>query len=149
MPDTREIFTRRPHAAMQNRVIILFVAMSALGLGVWLTLSSLSSNLSYYRTPAQIHALGLPAGEPMRLGGYVAIDSVRRAGEQVEFEITDFTHAVTVFYRGVLPDLFREGQGVIVEGALDQQGRFIAGTVLAKHDENYVAPAGYGGYGEK
>jgi len=86
-------------------------------------------------------AKGLPAGQRFRLGGLVAEGSLKRGqGTEVEFVVTDTRSTVPVIYRGVLPDLFREGQGVVTEGRLEPGGRFRADTVLAKHDETYMPP---------
>jgi cytochrome c-type biogenesis protein CcmE len=83
----------------------------------------------------------IPAGKRIRLGGLVAEGSLKRgAGLQVEFAITDKTNTIKVSYTGILPDLFREGQGVVAEGKLDGAGHFLADVVLAKHDENYMPP---------
>jgi cytochrome c-type biogenesis protein CcmE len=83
----------------------------------------------------------IPAGTRIRLGGLVAEASVKRGmGETVDFAITDTIKTIQVRYKGILPDLFREGQGVVAEGVLDASGHFLADTVLAKHDENYMPP---------
>ena len=80
------------------------------------------------------------AGQQIRLGGLVETGTVEKSGETVAFSVTDLTNAVKVTYRGLLPDLFREGQGVVVEGAFDGSGQFVARQVLAKHDETYMPP---------
>jgi len=93
----------------------------------------------FFHTPKELAEKHIPAGKRVRLGGLVAEGSLKRvAGMQVEFAITDEVKTIPVSYTGILPDLFREGQGVVVEGKLDGAGHFLADTVLAKHDENYM-----------
>ena len=112
---------------------VLLVGASAL------TLSALSRSVSYFLTPTELVEATEPPTRAIRLGGLVMEGSITR-GEGVEtaFRITDGGAEVTILYSGILPDLFREGQGVIVEGTVQQDGRFSARTVLAKHDENYI-----------
>jgi cytochrome c-type biogenesis protein CcmE len=102
---------------------------------------ALRDSIVFFHTPSDLSAKAVPVGQRIRLGGLVATGSVKRGqGADVEFAITDTAEQVTVHYRGVLPDLFREGQGVVTEGKLEDGKVFRADTVLAKHDENYMPP---------
>jgi cytochrome c-type biogenesis protein CcmE len=122
---------------------MLLVAAMALGLALalYLALSAFNNNISYFFDPSKVMAGEAPVGRPFRLGGMVTKGSLQRApgSLQVTFVLTDFAHSVTVHYSGLLPDLFREGQGVIAHGEL-RQGEFYADEVLAKHDERYMPP---------
>ncbi len=126
---------------IQQRRLYL-VGLFALGLtiGVGLILYSLKQNINVFLTPSELTTTRLAADYHFRLGGMVKKGSIAREKEGlgVEFIVTDFKHEVTARYVGVLPDLFREGKGVIAEGSLNTQGVFIANLVLAKHDENYM-----------
>jgi cytochrome c-type biogenesis protein CcmE len=114
------------------------------GVGVASTIAfySLQENLLYFQSPSELAQQPMPAGRQFRLGGLVKPGSVERQGEGLttQFVVTDGPEEVTVEYVGTLPDLFREGQGVIARGALDDSGLFAASEVLAKHDENYMPP---------
>ena len=102
---------------------------------------ALKDSIVFFHTPSDIAESKVPPGQRIRLGGLVADGSVKRGGgTDVQFVVTDTIKSVPVSYRGVLPDLFREGQGVVAEGVIDAQGRLTADTVLAKHDENYMPP---------
>lgn len=106
-----------------------------------LVLFALRDTIVFFHTPSDVSAKKLTSGQRFRLGGLVAGNSVKRGqGTKVEFAVTDTLATVRVLYEGVLPDLFREGQGVVAEGRLDEAGTFLADTVLAKHDENYMPP---------
>ena len=106
-----------------------------------LTLFALRDSVVFFHTPSDVAEQKVKQGQRIRLGGLVAEGSVKRGGgTDVEFAVTDTVKTVPVVYRGVLPDLFREGQGVVTEGVLDPSGSFRADTVLAKHDENYMPP---------
>ncbi len=110
---------------------------------VALMLNAFQSNLLYFVTPAQVSAGEAPVSEDFRIGGLVAQGSVQRPDDEtltIEFEVTDTVNSIPVRYVGILPDLFREGQGVVARGRLDSQGVFEAKEVLAKHDENYMPP---------
>jgi cytochrome c-type biogenesis protein CcmE len=116
-------------------------ALSVLAVAVGLVLMALRDSIVFFHTPSDLTAKAVPVGQRIRLGGLVAMGSVKRGqGTDVEFAITDTAEQVTVRYRGVLPDLFREGQGVVTEGALEAGRIFRADSVLAKHDENYMPP---------
>lgn len=123
----------------RRRLWLLFAALLCLGGATALTLTAFEESLAYFYSPSDLKTAPPPDGRAIRLGGLVAEGSVERLeGEQVRFAVTDLAESVTVAYEGALPDLFREGQGVVVEGRLDPGGLFRAETVLAKHDENYL-----------
>ena len=125
----------------QRRGTLIIAAVAVLGLAAILTLFALKDSVVFFHTPSDIAEKSVPVGQRIRLGGLVADGSVKRGtGTQVEFVVTDTLKTVPVSYKGVLPDLFREGQGVVAEGVLDESGRMTADTVLAKHDENYMPP---------
>ena len=121
--------------------IILFIA-TGLSVAVGLTLYALSQNIDLFYTPTQVAQGEVAAGQRIRIGGMVREGSVVSADDSlaVEFVATDYVHDVPIFHEGILPDLFREGQGIVVEGSLDIAGAFQASRVLAKHDENYMSP---------
>jgi cytochrome c-type biogenesis protein CcmE len=108
-----------------------------------LALSAFRQNVTFFFDPSQVAAGQVPAGERFRLGGMVTKGTVQRApgSLEVRFVVTDFAHDVPVSYSGVLPDLFREGAGVVAQGRLRADGTFVADEVLAKHDEKYMPPA--------
>jgi cytochrome c-type biogenesis protein CcmE len=123
----------------QRRLSLIASAAVVLAISVALVLNALRDSIVFFNSPTDLIEKHVQAGQRMRLGGIVKEGSLSR-GENlaVRFEITDGTSAVPVLYRGLLPDLFREGQGVVAEGALDATGAFKADTVLAKHDESYM-----------
>jgi cytochrome c-type biogenesis protein CcmE len=124
-----------------RRFALISAGLAVLGLAVGLVLIALNETITYFRTPSDLADKPIVAGQRFRLGGLVADGSVKRGQSlEVEFSVTDTIKAVPVVYRGILPDLFREGQGVVAEGKLDGDGRFRADSVLAKHDENYMPP---------
>jgi len=109
--------------------------------GAALVLTALKDNVLYFYSPSDLHTKHVAAGVAFRIGGLVERGSVRRGpGAEVHFLVTDGRTAVPVAYAGVLPDLFREGQGVVASGALDGSGTFTASEILAKHDERYMPP---------
>ncbi len=122
----------------RRRLTIVLTGMVLLSGAVALVLVALDENLSYFYSPSDIAEA--PQGRPIRLGGLVEADSVARQadGVTVTFRVTDLAASVPVTYSGLLPDLFREGQGVITEGTLGTDGVFVAREVLAKHDETYM-----------
>ena len=125
----------------QRRAVFIAAAVGVLGLALGLVLVALRDQISYFRTPSELATKPVAVGQRFRLGGLVAEGSVKRgSGAEVEFAVTDTIATVRVAYRGVLPDLFREGQGVVTEGRLEPDGRFRADSVLAKHDETYMPP---------
>ena len=126
----------------QRRMVIVLTSMAGLGGAAALTLSAFSDNLVFFMTPADIAEKNPPPGQTIRLGGLVENGSVHRAtvdgGPAATFRVTDGKSAITVSYSGILPDLFREGQGVVAVGALGPDHGFRAQEVLAKHDEKYM-----------
>ncbi|MRV74427.1 cytochrome c maturation protein CcmE [Duganella sp. FT92W] len=125
----------------RKRLLLLAVALLALGGAAALVLSAFQKNLVFFYSPAQVAAGGAPANRSFRIGGMVEQGSVRRDadGVSVHFAVTDYARTVQVRYKGILPDLFREGKGVVAQGRLDGAS-FVADEVLAKHDENYMPP---------
>jgi len=120
--------------------VILFVA-TGLSATVGLTLFALGQNMNMFYTPSQVAMGEVEVGRRFRIGGMVKEGSFVSDSDslKVRFETTDYAHAVPVEYEGILPDLFREGQGIVAEGSVDSQGIFSASKVLAKHDENYMS----------
>ena len=112
----------------------------ALGVVTALVLSAFQENLVFFFTPSQVVAQEAPQGRTFRIGGMVEKGSVKREGVEVRFLVTDTAKAIPVLYSGALPDLFREGKGVVAQGQLGADGVFRAREVLAKHDENYMPP---------
>ena len=124
----------------QKRAAIIVGALAALGVAVALVLNAFNSNLVFFYTPTQIASKEAPEGRTFRVGGLVEAGSVKREGVTVRFTVTDTAKTVPVRYEGVLPDLFKEGKGVVAQGQLGTDGVFAAREVLAKHDENYMPP---------
>ncbi len=124
----------------QARLLLLLLLVGGLALTVALTLRALSEQVSFFRTPTQL--LQQPTDAAVRLGGLVKEQSVQRLPNSptIEFTVTDLKQELRVRYTGIVPDLFREGQGVVAEGTLDASGIFMATTLLARHDENYMPP---------
>ena len=128
--------------ARQRRILFVALAVIAVGLAAALITVALRSNLNYFYTPTQIVAGEAPVGELMRIGGMVEKGSLnRKDGElAVQFTVTDTKAQTIVRYNGILPDLFKEGQGTVAKGRLQADGIFLAEEVLAKHDEKYIPP---------
>jgi cytochrome c-type biogenesis protein CcmE len=124
----------------QKRAVIIVGALAALGVAVALVLNAFNSNLVFFYTPTQIATKEAPQGRTFRVGGLVEAGSVKRDGVTVRFTVTDTAKTVPVRFEGVLPDLFKEGKGVVAQGQLGADGVFAAREVLAKHDENYMPP---------
>lgn len=125
--------------ARRSLLVLGGVAILALALG--LVLVALGRNITYFHVPSDLVSTHVPVGQRFRLGGLVEEGSVVREPDQtIRFAVTDGGGRVSVRYRGLLPDLFREGQGVVAEGRLTAEGVFSADTVLAKHDERYLPP---------
>ncbi|MYZ48881.1 cytochrome c maturation protein CcmE [Propylenella binzhouense] len=123
----------------QRRLAMIGAAGGVLSLALGLVLFALSDQIVFFYTPSDIAQKGVQPGTRVRLGGLVADGSVHRGdGGKVSFEVTDTASAIEVTYTGILPDLFREGQGVVAEGVVGADGAFRADSVLAKHDENYM-----------
>ncbi len=126
----------------RRRLIMIGGGMLMLAAAIALVLTALEENITFFRSPSEVAANDVPAGRAFRLGGMVEEDSFKREadGLTVAFTVTDFANSVPVTYRGILPDLFREGQSVVVQGRLRADGSFAADEVLAKHDESYMPP---------
>ena len=123
-----------------RRAAIVVGVLAAVGVAVALVLNAFNSNLVFFYTPTQIAAKEAPQGRTFRIGGLVQAGTVARDGVTVRFIVTDTAKTVPVRYEGVLPDLFKEGKGVVAQGQLGLDGVFVAREVLAKHDENYMPP---------
>jgi cytochrome c-type biogenesis protein CcmE len=124
----------------RRRMWLLVASLAVLGGAVSLVLTALNDNLVFFYSPTQIAEKSIPPERRFRLGGLVEMGSVKKDGQEVRFVVTDTHKTIAVVYRGLLPDLFREGQGVVAEGSLGADGVFVAREVLAKHDENYMPP---------
>ncbi len=125
----------------QRRGVLIGTCLAVLGLAVGLVLFALRDSIVFFYTPSEVAEKHLETGQRFRLGGLVEDGSVKRGeGTTVSFVITDKRSTLPVTFTGVLPDLFREGQGVVAEGTLTAGGVFHADSVLAKHDENYMPP---------
>jgi len=127
--------------ARHKRLGFLLVGLAVLGAAVWMVFQALGNNLSYFYSPTEVVQGKVPQDHVFRVGGLVKPGTLER-GKQLTaiFVVTDNANEVTVRYTGILPDLFKEGQGVIAQGRLGPGGAFIADEVLAKHDENYMPP---------
>jgi cytochrome c-type biogenesis protein CcmE len=123
-----------------KRLAAIGAGVVALGAAAALVLSAFEKNLVFFFTPSQVAANEAPQGRTFRIGGMVETGSVKRTGVEVRFLVTDTARAIPVVYSGALPDLFREGKGVVAQGVLGADGVFHAKEVLAKHDENYMPP---------
>jgi len=127
----------------QKRLAMIAGGLVALGVAAAFVLAAFRENLVFFFTPSQVEAKEVPQGRPFRIGGLVVPGTLKRQtdGLTVRFVVTDTAKNVPVVYRGILPDLFREGKGVVTQGKLGGDGIFYASEVLAKHDENYMPPA--------
>ena len=123
-----------------RRAVVVCCVVGALGGAAALVLNAFRSNLVFFYSPSQVAAKESPAGRSFRLGGLVERGSLRRDGLSVRFLVSDTVRKVPVRYEGILPDLFKEGKGVVAQGQLGADGVFVAREVLAKHDENYMPP---------
>lgn len=125
----------------QKKLTIILFVTAGLTVSVGLILFAMSQNINLFYTPTQVAEGKVMIGQQIRIGGMVKEGSVVSANDSllVRFETTDFIHAVPIEYEGILPDLFREGQGIVAEGTVDAAGVFHASRVLAKHDENYMS----------
>lgn len=127
----------------QARLGAVLLILLGVGTAVALTLTALSDNISYFRTPTEIIGGNYPehlSGRAFRLGGLVEKGSLTHEGAAILFRVTDLKNSVTVRYQGVIPNLFREGQGVVADGKMNADNIFVASTLLAKHDEKYMPP---------
>lgn len=129
----------RGRSRKQKRLLLIIGGVGFLTAAVLLVLFAFSQSVAYFYVPGDLQKTHVAPGTRIRLGGLVAAGSVeRRTGTTVTFTVTDTLSTVPVTYTGILPDLFREGQGVVAEGAMNEAGIFVADTVLAKHDETYM-----------
>lgn len=128
--------------ARKKRLYLVAFMVAGIAIATGLALVSFNENLTFFYAPSEVIAGEAPSSHPFRLGGLVTTGSVERLpdGLTVQFDITDNEETVSVEYTGILPDLFREGQGIIAKGRLRGDGVFVASEVLAKHDENYMPP---------
>jgi cytochrome c-type biogenesis protein CcmE len=123
-----------------KRIAAIVIGVAALGAVTALVLQAFQENLVFFFTPTEVAASKAPQGRTFRIGGMVEKGSVKRDGVAVQFVVTDTAKTLAVVYNGPLPDLFREGKGVVAQGQLGADGVFRASEVLAKHDENYMPP---------
>jgi len=128
--------------ARRKRLILIGLMVTGVAIAVGFALNAFNQNLMFFYSPAEVVAGDAPTDHTFRLGGMVTTGSVRRLpnGLTTRFDVTDNTKTVTIEYTGILPDLFREGQGIVAHGKLNTDGIFVADEVLAKHDENYMPP---------
>lgn len=126
----------------KRRLLSVCFLVVGLGIGITLVLMALNENINLFLTPAQVVAGEVPSGSRFRVGGMVVRGSVEKSENDTttRFKLADLSDQVQLEYSGILPDLFREGQGIVAEGMLNEHGVFIADQVLAKHDENYMPP---------
>ncbi len=123
-----------------KRIVLILAGLLILGGVATLVLNAFQSNLVFFFSPTQVAAGEAPKGKPFRIGGMVKEGSLQRVDMTSHFVVTDSAKEVRVSYTGILPDLFKEGKGVVAQGKLDGSGHFTASEVLAKHDENYMPP---------
>ena len=123
-----------------QRFLFITAGVAALAVAGMFVLNAFQSNLVFFFTPTQVSNGEAPKERAFRVGGMVKEGSLKKDGENVQFVVTDFAHDVPVTYKGILPDLFKEGKGVVAQGRLEGGQLFVASEVLAKHDENYMPP---------
>ena len=123
-----------------KRAVIIAGGLAAIGVAAYLVLNAFQSNLVFFFTPTQVAKGEAPKNRTFRIGGLVKTGTVKRDNLTVNFVVTDNARDMSVAYTGILPDLFREGKGVVAQGKLSDDGKFTASEVLAKHDENYMPP---------
>jgi len=128
--------------ARHKRFVLIGIGLALLGLAAMLILNAFQSNMVFFYTPTQVAKSEVPHNTGFRIGGLVEVGSIKRRddGLTINFVITDTAKTVPVVYKGVLPDLFKEGKGVVAQGKVGADGLFVASEVLAKHDENYMPP---------
>lgn len=126
----------------RKRLLIILLSVAGLAVAAGLILTAFEKNLMYFYSPTEVAQGAAPSNRPFRLGGMVQDGSVMRqpGGLGVWFTLSDYNEERVVYYEGILPDLFREGQGIVANGQLNESGVFVASEVLAKHDENYMPP---------
>lgn len=124
----------------KRRMYIVGAGIASLAVATTLVLFAFQDNLTFFYSPSDVVTKGVQPNQRIRLGGLVEAESVKRDGLQTAFRVTDTANTIPVLYTGLLPDLFREGQGVVASGKIGQGGVFVADEILAKHDENYMPP---------
>ncbi|MEK9785453.1 MAG: cytochrome c maturation protein CcmE [Arenicellales bacterium] len=126
----------------RQRLVLVSLLVVGVGIAASLALMALQENINLFFSPSQVRSGEAPVGTPFRLGGMVVDGSVERGDQSLDirFDLTDTAQSVTVVFSGILPDLFREGQGIVAQGSVDDSGLFTATQVLAKHDETYMPP---------
>jgi len=124
----------------RRRLYIVLSGLAVLGLATALILSSFQDSLVFFHSPSDLAEKPVPPGRTFRLGGLVEEGTFVKEGVTIRFSVTDTAQSVPVTFQGLVPDLFREGQGVVAEGQMNDEGVFVASNVLAKHDENYMPP---------
>ncbi|HMJ25371.1 MAG TPA: cytochrome c maturation protein CcmE [Pyrinomonadaceae bacterium] len=125
-----------------KRIVFIVVSLAALGLATWLVLGAFRNNLVFFFSPTQVMAKEAPVGRTFRIGGLVANGTLKRDtdGLTIRFVMTDTANTLPVVYKGILPDLFKEGRGCVAQGKVGADGVFYADQIMAKHDENYMPP---------
>ena len=125
-----------------KRVVFIFACLAAIGLATWLVLGAFRNNLVFFFSPTQIATKEAPVGKTFRIGGLVQNGTMKRDtdGLTVRFTVTDTANTIPVVYKGILPDLFKEGRGCVAQGHVGADGVFYADQIMAKHDENYMPP---------
>lgn len=125
-----------------KRIVFIVAALAALGLATWLVLGAFRNNLVFFFSPTQVMAKEAPIGRTFRIGGLVTEGSLKRDadGLTIRFSVTDTASTIPVVYKGIMPDLFKEGRGCVAQGRVANDGVFYADTIMAKHDENYMPP---------
>ena len=125
-----------------KRIVFIVTSLAALGLATWLVLGAFRNNLVFFFSPTQVVAKEAPVGRTFRIGGLVENGSLKRDtdGLTIRFVVTDTANTLPVVYKGILPDLFKEGRGCVAQGKVGTDGVFYADQIMAKHDENYMPP---------
>jgi cytochrome c-type biogenesis protein CcmE len=125
-----------------KRIAFIVCCLCALGLAAWLVLAAFKNNLVFFFSPTQVAAKEAPQGRTFRIGGLVENGTVKRDqdGLTIRFTVTDTANTIPVVYKGILPDLFKEGRGCVAQGKVGSDGVFYADQIMAKHDENYMPP---------
>jgi cytochrome c-type biogenesis protein CcmE len=125
-----------------KRAVFIFACLAAIGLATWLVLGAFRNNLVFFFSPTQIATKEAPVGKTFRIGGLVQDGTLKRDsdGLTIHFTVTDTANTIPVVYRGILPDLFKEGRGCVAQGRVGPDGVFYADQIMAKHDENYMPP---------
>jgi cytochrome c-type biogenesis protein CcmE len=125
-----------------KRITFIIASLAALGLAAWLVLGAFRQNLVFFFSPTQVAAKEAPMNKTFRIGGLVENGSLKREndGLTIRFTVTDTANTIPVVYKGILPDLFKEGRGCVAQGRVGSDGVFYADQIMAKHDENYMPP---------